>query len=236
MWLKSCRQKRPGGVRHRSVRPVLESLESRLVPSSVEKVIRAFPVQDLVAPLAQVGQAIQADAGQVRLALGPDPLKTDFQLLMLNGMYMNGMVNGGYNPLPGVPAGVQFYTALQMRAAGQLAAASGAVVSDVSNGLQQFGNGINALTGGSLGGFGFDPSNIVSDALLLGLINQVMGGGGRLIGTLHFGGYIPWNTGPGIGGGLSGGGLDFGPLYAPGGYGGGFGGSGFGTGPVFNGG
>jgi hypothetical protein len=226
MWFKSFRRKQRVGVRHRSVRPALESLESRVVPSTIEKVIRAFPVQDLVVPLSQVGQAVQAESQHILLALGPDPLKTDFQMLMLNGMF-----NGGPNPLPGLPAGVQFMTALQMRAAGQLAAASGTVVSDVSNGLQQFGNGINGLTGGTLGGFGFDPRNPWSDLALLGLIDQVVGGGKLFMGTSQFGGFFPTNASVGLGGGLGGGGLNLGGFG-----GGGYGGGGFGGGQVFNGG
>jgi hypothetical protein len=191
-------------------------------------VIRAYPVQDLVVPLAQVGQAIQAESQQVLLALGPDPLKTSFQLLMLNGMY-----NGGFYPVPGVSPQVQLMTALQMQAAGQLAAASA-----LSNGYQQLGNGFNALTGGygGFGSFGGGLGNFGSNADLVRLIQQVVAdstavasdvsnglqqlehsfnalgfppGGFITIGTPHFGGTFPYGLG---GFGYGGGGLGFGAL------------------------
>jgi hypothetical protein len=174
-----------------------------------------YPVGDLVVPLAQVGQAIQADAEQVLLALGPDPLKTDFQLLMRNGMSY-----GGFNTLPGIPEDVQFMTALQMRMAGQMAAAPAAIASSFSNGVQQLGLGMNALYGspGPFGGFG---GVLGSDMALLNLIHQVVGGTGLItIGTPHFGGIFPVNGGRGGGFGL--GGL---------GYGGGYGGGGGFNGP-----
>jgi hypothetical protein len=221
MWLSSFGRKRRFGVRHRSVRPVLESLESRLVPSSAQNVMQFYPVGDRLLPLAQIGQAVQAESQQVLLALGPDPLKTDFQLaqqvLLALGpdplktdfqhLMLTDMLIGGYKPLP-------YITRYEMQAAEMQAAG----VAYGSAAIRQFmdyssrilipskvpGNGAYGLGlfgGNGLGG-GFVWVNPIDELAILG--------------SRYFFGMFP----VGSGGGLVGG---FGP-----------GGSGYGGGILFN--
>jgi hypothetical protein len=174
MWFINRRKRARVDGRPRHVRPTLESLESRLVPSSAGNVIQVYPVQDLVVPLAQVGQ--------------PALNQMDSQFMMLYGM----------NALPGLSGWNNWSSMAPLLMATDLAGGPAALASNVSNAFQQFG--MSDFTGN---GHGFSVLRWLSDLELLGFIDAWVNTGNQYIGVPHFGGFFPGNSGAAYGlGGL----------------------------------
>jgi hypothetical protein len=158
--------------RRRQVRPALEQLESRIVPSS-EKVIRVYPVGDIVVPIAQ-GPATSGLQG-----------------------YGGGLGTFGQNPFltPPPPSVAQsWWTTLQ----GDLKSLTTTLAGDIQSAGQWVSSTVDSFfalfsqpqllpppqllqvpssfNGGGLGGFGGFGSGINQETTtLLNLIEQVVG-------------------------------------------------------------
>jgi hypothetical protein len=170
-------------ARRRNVRPALEVLESRLVPSSVDKVLRIYPLDNLVLPVAQ------------------GPATSGFQ--GLGGGYLNAASLAGPNapgvllalgpPVSSLAQSEQSWWTTFQNDLGSLFGSIGNAITSAEKSISSLftypqlpppqllkvpgtGTGFNGggFGGGGFGGLGNPYSALNQEALLITLINEVL--------------------------------------------------------------